>query len=247
MVYPPPVTKNERKILEIICRGHPDRIMEIKKSGVAKSSPALEWTEIQIAAGLSFDEFGDCIAHLTAGRLINSGIEGPGFFGRLTGKLEKSYFWATDLGVRFLIENSEEETPDEIELPSLRNLTADDIQEAVRAYENSFDPTPFSTIEKISWANEVLDDDIKKEIEAAAREKQQMWTQFENLFGFRGAVKSDEQKLVRDPVVKRTAILVFRAEDEQLARLGFPPSEKPKAWDTHYESGNIDLPPPSWS
>jgi len=51
---------------------------------------------------------------------------------------------------------------------------------------------------------------------------------------------------VRDPVVKRAAVRVYRAIDEQCRRLGLPPSQKPPAWLTYYNGGDIGLEPAPW-
>lgn len=68
---------------------------------------ALEWTEIQIASDLSSNVFGDCIAHLVAGSLIDSSVQRPGMLGRMSGKEEKFFFWATERGSKFLADQSE--------------------------------------------------------------------------------------------------------------------------------------------
>jgi hypothetical protein len=112
MAYPPPVTKKERRLLEIIGRGHPDRTMNVWSRSSSLTVNALEWTEIQIAAGLEFSEFCDCIAHLGAGGLIDSAREVPGMFSRLRGVKEKSFFWITLQGRRFLNETPLDALPD---------------------------------------------------------------------------------------------------------------------------------------
>jgi len=91
------------------------------------------------------------------------------FFGKLFGKKEQTYYFASNAGLQFLMEQSEEDTPEQIELPAPGNLTADDISDAIFDFKNSFSPDPYASDEKILWANRVLDDDIKFEIETASR------------------------------------------------------------------------------
>lgn len=108
MTYPPPVSKKERRVLEIIGRGHPNRTMNVKSRASTGTVNSLEWAEIQIAAELGATEFGDCIAHLTAGGLIDSARELPSMFSRLRGNQEKYFFWITPQGRRFLVETGVE-------------------------------------------------------------------------------------------------------------------------------------------
>lgn len=257
MTYPPPITDTEKKILEIIARGHPSRVMYAHFSmGSSQISP-LERSEIQIAVTISFDELNNCIAHLVANGLIENGIRYPGFFGTLASKKKQTYFWATDAGYRFLQNATEiddkngnvaDNSKDQffIESSKKENLTADQIDDAVRIYENSFSANSYCKDEEIVWATSVLEEDIKSEIAISALEIENMWCTFEKMFGYRGAVKTKEAAAVRDPVIKRATVRIYRAKDEQLSRLNFPPSEKPESWVEHYESGNIGLPPAPW-
>jgi hypothetical protein len=113
-----PITAIERRVLEIIARGHPNRTMHFNSTSSSGEVPALEWSEIETAADIPFDEFADCIAHLVRKNFIQSGAQLPGFFGSLLGKEEKTYFWPTEMGSRFLIEYSEDETPKKMDLSS---------------------------------------------------------------------------------------------------------------------------------
>lgn len=86
MAYPLPILRKERKILEIVERGHPERRMTAHTRQGSGQVDALEWSEIQVASGMPFNEFADCIAHLVANDMIQSGTEHPGFVGSLFGK-----------------------------------------------------------------------------------------------------------------------------------------------------------------
>lgn len=214
--------------------------------GASATVNALERSEVQIGAGLDALEFSDCIAHLGAGNLIDSARELPGMFARLRGAEEKYYFWITALGRRFLAENPQDALPDVPPLPTRAELKPSDIDDAVRIYENSLSPRPYVKPNEVAWAKGLLDDDVKSEIAKAAQELEAMWVGFERIFGHRGPVKVGRKTEIRDPVVKRTAVRVFRAKDEQCRRLGFPPSQKPRAWLTHYNGGNVGLEPAPW-
>lgn len=246
MAYPPPVIKRERKVLEIIARGHPERRMNFRNkhgSGIVNS---LSWSEIQISSGFSQSIFSDCIAHLVANNLIASGTRKRGFFGGLVGRKDIHYFWVTESGLQFLRKFSDEDTPDEAPLTLLGALKGEDIDEAVRIYENSFSEFPYVKQKEIDWANQVLDEDIRYEIKIAAIELEKMWTEFERMFGHRSAARSKRESSVRDPAVVRSAVRVFRAQDEQRCRKGFGTSWKPEAWSTHYNNGDVRLDSPPW-
>jgi hypothetical protein len=246
VAYPPTVIKMERMVLEIIARGHPDRTMNHRGNFSSGTVNAIEWNEIQVASGLSFDEFGQCIAHLVQGNLIKSGRELPGFLGRIAGKQERTYFWATDLGHDFLKKQTEDETPEEVIRNTSAKATPDDIDEAARIFKNSFSANPYEKPDDVQWAVTLLDDDIKSEIKRGALELEEMWTTFETMFGRRGPVQNEKEKSVRDPAVKRSVVRVCRAIDEQRKRKNFGPSEKPEAWQTHYRNGEVGLEPASW-
>lgn len=253
MAHPPPVTKKERKVLEVIGRGHPERTMTVRTRGGASATlNALEWSEVQIGAGLAASEFYECIANLGAGKLIDNGIEFPGMFARLRGAEEKYYFWITAQGRRFLAENPQDALPDVPPLPTRAELKPSDIEDAVQIYENSLSPRRYvkpdeaAWAHKVAWAEGLLDDDIKSEIAKAAQELEAMWVVFERMFGHRGPAEVGPETEIRDPVVTRTVVRVFRAMDEQCKRLGFPPSWKPESWLTRYNGGDVGLEPAPW-
>ena len=132
MAYPPQVTKKEHKVLEIIGRGHPQRSMYVRGSFGSGTTNALESSEAQIGAGLDSSEFLDCIAHLIAGNLIESARQPPGLFARLRGAEDKYFLWITPLGRRFLSENPVDTLPEVPALPPRDQLSASDIDDAVR-------------------------------------------------------------------------------------------------------------------
>ncbi|MDB5601163.1 MAG: hypothetical protein JWN71_3207 [Xanthobacteraceae bacterium] len=248
MAYPPPVTTEERTLLEVIARGHPQRTMNVRTFGGASgpSINALEWNEVQIGVGLTDSELGDSIAHLVAGNLIDSAREIPGLLARLRGAEEKYYFWITPLGRKFLSESPADVLPQVSAAPARGELKPPDIDDAVRIYENSLSATPYVKPEDAAWAGTILDDDIRAELEEAARELEVMWLAFERMFGHRGPAKIGRETEIRDPVVKRTTVRMLRAKDEQCRRFGFPPAPKPGAWLTHYQGGDVGLEAAPW-
>jgi hypothetical protein len=183
---------------------------------------------------------------LVAHQYIESVEKIPGIIGRIRGKKKEYFFWATSEGKRLLENTSQEEFPEEIALPDPHKVTAQDIDDAVRVLENSFSSEPYVDEKEVIWAQKVLDDDIRGEIEEAAYEVERMWLAFEKTFGHKGAVATEREASVRDPAIKRSTVRVYRAKDEQRRRKGFPPSRKPESWLTHYQCGNIELPPAPW-
>ena len=246
MNKPRKIIKAERNVLDIIARGHPDRMMKINTPYGEQLVNPLTWSEIQVASNQPRDKVGNCIAHLVGWNFIESARTFPGFIRRLLGEDGVTYFWITELGQKFLAEHPEETLPENIELPNKETLTTYDIEMAVRAFEDSFSPSPYTPENTIKWASSVLDSDIKKEIEASAIELESMWQQFEKRFGHRGPAKNQDERSLRDPAVKRTTIKTFRALDEQLRRKGMPPSTKPPAWSDYYNNGDIGLEPALW-
>ena len=167
-------------------------------------------------------------------------------FARLRGAEEKYFFWITPFGRQFLSENPADALPEVPALPTRGELKASDIDDAVRIYENNLSQRPYLKPDEVSWASGLLDDDIKAELRKTAEELEAMWAAFERLFGHRGPANTSREKEIRDPVVKHTTVRMFRAKDEQCRRLGFPPSQKPGAWLTHYQGGNVGLAPAPW-
>lgn len=102
MSYPPEITEKDRKVLEVIARGHPERTMTSTRNGISKQVSALTWNEIQLARNASFSDISDCIAHLVANGYIDSGRQNPSIWGRLKGESETAFFWVTPAGQAFL-------------------------------------------------------------------------------------------------------------------------------------------------
>lgn len=220
--------------------------MTLSNSSGRGSANVLEWSEIQVAANLSHSDAGECIAHLVAGNLIDSGIGRPTLRELFKGGSQKRYFWATETGLRFLASKDEGDLPEVVELPQSSELRPEDIDDAVRIFENSMSRKPYVKPGEVTWAEGVLDDDVKGEIRLAAHDLQEMWDEFERLFGHRSAVRNAREAAVRDPVVKQAMVRTLRAADEQRRRRGFGPSAKPATWDTHYQGGNVGLRPALW-
>jgi hypothetical protein len=248
MAYPPPVTKKERKVLEVIGRGHPERTMKVRTAaGGSTIVNALNWNEIVIGSGLATLELSSCIPHLGTRNLIDNGIEYKGILALLRGADSQQYFWwITSLGRRFLEDNPEDALPDVPPLPTLAQLKPSDIDEAAWIYEKSLSASPHVEPDKIAWAERLLDDDIKSEIAKAAQQLEAMWVVFERMFGHRCGAEAGRQADIRDPVVKKVTVRRYRAIDEQCRRMGLPPSQKPGAWLTHYNGGDVDLESAPW-
>jgi len=246
MPYPPPIIRDEYKVLEVIDRGHPDRMKTVTRGGVSAQIATISTDEIQVAVNMPFDDVMNCIAHLVAHQYITSGEERPGFFASMRGAEPTYYYWATLNGSQFLRDHKEQEIPEVILPPEGEEMAAGDIDDAVRVYENSFSASPYVEPGKIEWAARNLDADVKEEIEAAALQLEDMWAEYEERFGHRSAASSDEEMALRDPAVTLSVVRVYRAKDEQLRRRGFPPSEKPGAWHDRYQGGDVDLPTAPW-
>lgn len=246
MLKPKKIIRMERNVLAIIEKGHPDRPMTFKSRYDSGEISPLSWIEIQHESKLQSDEFGNCIAHLVRWGFIRSAPVRAGFIGRLLGKEDTYYFWATDLGKKFLSEYPSASIPEKIELPNKDLMMAEDIHEAIRIFENSFTNVPYKTQEEIQWATNMLDQDIKNEIKIAACELELMWGKFRDQFGHSGPARNQKECDLRNPVVKKTSVRLIRALDEQLRRRGFPPSEKPDAWADYYNNGDVGLEPAPW-
>ena len=214
--------------------------MNVRYSSGTKIVNALEWTEAEIASGMSFDDFGNCVAYLGGEGLIESVTQTPGLLGRLGGKEGQHYFWITDTGIKFLKENVECEIPQSSTFSTPQNVSAQDIDSATLLYENSKSHNSYVEADDVIWAERLLDEDIKAELEMAALEAGRMWAAFEEKFGHRGAVVSETEAAFRDPV------RVIRARDEQRRRKGFGPSLKPEAWSSLFNNGDVGLEPPPW-
>jgi hypothetical protein len=102
MTYPPEVTIQDCRVLEIIGRGHPERKMTATNSGGSKQIAAITWSEIQVALGATTSKLSDSIAHLVANNLIMSGDQRPSIWGRIKGESNTTFFWITSTGESFL-------------------------------------------------------------------------------------------------------------------------------------------------
>ena len=246
MLKPPKITKSERNVLAIIAKGHPNRVMTINTPNGTKKVSPLTWDEIQYDANKQFDDFADCIAHLVSCKFIKSATIRVGLIQRIFGKKDTYYFLATNAGRKFLDEYPIELIPEKIELPKKESMSSEDIQQAISIFEISCTESNHGKDDNVQWANDVLDPDIKNEIEIAEQELELMWRQFEKEFGHKGPARNNNECNLRDPVVKRTSVRIIRARDEQLRRRGFPPSEKPKAWSDYYNNGDVGLESAPW-
>lgn len=235
MSYPPAISEDEKKMLHLLKN--------------REASDPIEWSLYKMSADLPPSLFIAGIAHLVAGRLIGTVQERQGILKTLFGKEPNQYVFITQLGKSYLeafghttsVEDAREAALNET--PEDRRNT---IEEAVRVFDDGFSKEPIYSIEKRREATSRLDDDIKREIEIAALEREKMWDEYEVKFGHKGAASSEEEADFRDPVIKITTVRIFRAMDEQLKRLNLPTSRKPGAWDTHYKSGDVGLKPAPW-
>jgi hypothetical protein len=235
MAYPPVFSDNEKNML---------RLVESREL----SNP-IEWSQFVALADLQPSVFGDGIAHLVAGGLIDTGEAKQGIFRALFGGDPEVYVFITSAGKKYLASHGHTTALDDAHEAAF-NETPDDkrkaIEEAVRIYMNSFSTEPNYTTEKIIEAASRLDEDVKKEIKVSALECEKMWDEYEEKFGHRSAATSDEEANFRDPVIISTTVRMFRAMDEQLRRLKLPHSRKPSSWDTHYKGGDMGLDAAPW-
>jgi hypothetical protein len=235
MAYPPPVSDNDKKLLNHLKYRY--------------FSNPIEWHQLERELDFPPSIFLDGIAHLVAGGLISTAQARQGFLKTLAGADPDRYVFITNEGVKYLEEYGHTTAAEDAREAAL-NETPEDrrdaIDEAVRIFEDSFSDNPIYSEEKLTEAAARLDDDIKEEIRTAAEEERAMWDEFETRFGHRGVASSTEEAEFRDPVIIATTVRVFRAKDEQLRRLDLPASEKPPAWPTHYKNGDIGLEPAPW-
>ncbi|PDT81803.1 hypothetical protein [Sinorhizobium sp. BJ1] len=87
----------------------------------------LTWNELAVAVGVPERDLGDPIAHLVAGDAIDSARQPAGFFKRLRGEEDTTFFFATQKGLRILQEDPETPAPDRDEeskrLEDVRKIT----------------------------------------------------------------------------------------------------------------------------
>ncbi len=210
----------------------------------------MEWSALERATGAAGSVFGDSVAQLVSHGFIDCAPERVGCLGAILRK-EPRYFMAiTPLGAAYLREfghTSAAEDARDRQLQETPEERRNAIEEVVRLAMDSFSPKPIYGIAKHREAIARLDADVLQELEATARDEQAMWQEFERRFGHRGPTSVGAETELRDPVILRTTVRMFRAMDEQLRRMGLPASRKPTAWVTHYHNGDMSLPPAPWS
>lgn len=92
------LSEQDVAVLRVVVQGHPDRKLTKSGRNINTHVSALTVSEIQVALGLSENTIINCIAHLVSVDLIASGRELPSLWGRLTGRPEQWYVWATEQG-----------------------------------------------------------------------------------------------------------------------------------------------------
>ncbi|PDT50940.1 MULTISPECIES: hypothetical protein [Sinorhizobium] len=92
----------EKRLLAAIAAGHPDRRMEVSVRGQLMRVAPLTWNEIAVAVGVPERDLTDPIAHLVAADSIDSARQSAGFFKRLRGEDDTTFFFATPKGRRLL-------------------------------------------------------------------------------------------------------------------------------------------------
>jgi len=102
MTYPPPMNALEKRLLAAIAAGHPERRMEVSVRGQRMRIAPLTWNEVAVAVGVAERDLTDPIAHLVAGDVIDSARQPAGFFKRLRGEDDATFFFATEKGRRLL-------------------------------------------------------------------------------------------------------------------------------------------------
>lgn len=236
MPPPPNVTDTEKHLLKVL--------------GNQPSGAIIEWSALERATGATGSVFGDSVAHLVSHGFIDCAPERVGCLGAIL-RMEPRYFMAiTPLGAAYLREFGHTSAAEDARDRQLQETPEDRrnaIEEVVRLAMDSFSLKPIYGIAKHREAIARLDADVLQELEATARDEQAMWQEFERRFGHRGPASVGPETELRDPVILRTTVRMFRAMDEQLRRLGLPPSRKPPAWPTHYKGGNVELPAPPWA
>ncbi len=104
MTYPPPMNALEKRLLAAIAAGHPERRMEVSARGQRMRVAPLTWNEIAVAMGVPQHDLTDPIAHLVAGDAIDSARQPAGFFKRLRGEDDTTFFFVTPKGRTLLQE-----------------------------------------------------------------------------------------------------------------------------------------------
>ncbi len=125
MTYPPPINALEKRLLAVIAAGHPERRIEVLVRGQRMRVAPLTWNEIAVAVSVPQDQLTDPIAHLVAGDAIDSARQPAGFFKRLRGEEDATFFFATEKGRRLLQEGASAQglDVDEERLENVRKIT----------------------------------------------------------------------------------------------------------------------------
>lgn len=127
MTYPPPMNALEKRLLAAIAAGHPERRMEVSVRGQRMRVAPLTWNEIAVAMGVPQHDLTDPIAHLVAGNAIDSAQQPAGFFKRLRGEDDTTFFFATEKGRRLLQTDAPKQPSDndvdEERLENVRKIT----------------------------------------------------------------------------------------------------------------------------
>ncbi|MDR6664509.1 hypothetical protein [Rhizobium sp. 1399] len=151
MSYPPPMNVLEKRLLAAIAAGHPERRMEVSARGQRMRIAPLTWNEVAVAVGVPQHQLTDPIAHLVAGDAIDSARQPAGFFKRLRGEDDTTFFFATEKGRRLLQVEAPQKSDDEVDEERLENV------EKI-AHHLGYDLTPyghaFSLISLSSGYNE---------------------------------------------------------------------------------------------
>ncbi len=122
MTYPPPMNDLEKKLLAAIASGHPERRIDVQMHGKRMRVAPLTWNEISVAMGVPQHVLTDAIAHLVAAGSIESARQPAGFFKRLRGEEDTTFFFATDKGCRILQEDADAATPQGNKAAALTNV-----------------------------------------------------------------------------------------------------------------------------
>lgn len=151
MTYPPPMSALEKKLLTAIATGHPERRMEVSVRGQRMRVAPLTWNEIAVAMDVAQHELTDPIAHLVAGDAIDSAREPAGFFKRLRGEDDTTFFFATDKGRHLLQDDTQQGSDHDVDEERLENVRK-------IAHHLGYDLTPygnaFSLVSLASGYNE---------------------------------------------------------------------------------------------
>jgi hypothetical protein len=100
------ISNKDRKILEVVARGHPDRRMTSIRRGVPADVSALTLNDIRFAVDASQSEVTDSIARLVANNYVEFGRQKPSVWGKLKGEKDIAFFWVTPTGRAFLRSSS---------------------------------------------------------------------------------------------------------------------------------------------